>query len=88
MTTVEANSFTYPIPQNTFSHSDSKATFQLTAQMADGQPLPAWMSFDPVKNVISGVPPTGVKGEFNVVVTARDQSGGEARTELKVNVGK
>ncbi|MBV5339257.1 MAG: hypothetical protein J0665_06815, partial [Deltaproteobacteria bacterium] len=85
---VEANAFVFPIPQNTFTHSDSKSTILLTVRMVDGSPLPAWMSFDPVKKMISGIPPQGVSGEFDVIVIATDQFGGEARTRLKVRVGK
>ena len=88
VTTVEANAFIYPVPQDTFTHSDAKATILLTASMPDGAPLPNWMAFDPVKKVVTGVPPNGVNGEFTVIVTAHDQFGGEAKTELKIKVGR
>ena len=88
VTMVEATAFIYPIPQDTFSHSDAKATILLTVRMADGLPLPAWMSYDPVKKVIIGIPPQGMTGEYEIVVIANDQFGGEARTKLKVKVVK
>ena len=56
--------------------------------MADSSPLPAWMSFDPVRKVIMGTPPRGVVSEFEIRITARDQFGGEAQTILKLNVGR
>jgi Putative Ig domain len=60
----------------------------LTVKMVDGSPLPAWMKFDPVKKVVSGTPPHGVKGEFKVIVLANDQFGGEARSEMSIKVGR
>jgi filamentous hemagglutinin family protein len=88
VTTAEFNSFVYAIPMDTFTHADAKATVSLTVRMADGSPLPAWMSFDPVKKVISGIPPQGLTGDFDVIVIANDQFGGEMKTTLKVRIRK
>ncbi|HIJ97414.1 MAG TPA: hypothetical protein HPP94_17110, partial [Desulfuromonadales bacterium] len=82
------NGFIYPIPENTFSHSNPKAVFVLEAVMIDGSPLPTWMSFDPVRKVISGTPPSSANNEYEVLIIARDQFGGEAKTILKVKTGK
>ena len=79
--------FTYPIPESTFSHSNTKAVIALEARLADGSPLPAWMSFDPARKVITGTPPKGVAGDFQITITAKDQFGGEAQTSLKITVG-
>ena len=83
-----ASAFTYPIPESTFSHSNPAAQVTLEAKMVDGAPLPAWMSFDPVSKVITGTPPAGAVGEFEIKIIAKDQFGGEAQTLLKMNVGK
>jgi hypothetical protein len=88
VTMVETSAFSFPIPLDTFTHSDPKAAVQLTAQMADGTALPAWMSLDPVNKLVTGTPPQGATGEYKVVVTATDQFGGNAKTELNVNIGK
>ena len=85
---VETTAFITPLPQNIFTHSDARATILLAVRMADGTALPVWMTFDPGKRVITGTPPKGVTGEFNVVVIASDQFGGEAHAEMKVVVGK
>ena len=82
-----ATAFIYPIPENTFSHSNVKAVITLEARLADGSELPAWMSFDPSRRVITGTPPKGVAGEFQIRITARDQFGAEAQTSLKITVG-
>ena len=82
-----ASSFIYAIPESTFSHSNPKAVVALEARMSDGSPLPAWMTFNPVRKVITGIPPKGVAGEFLIKIIARDQFGGEAQTVLKMNVG-
>jgi hypothetical protein len=80
--------FIYPIPENTFSHNNSKAIVALEARMADGAPLPEWMAFDSVRKIVSGTAPKGVSGEFKIILIARDQFGGEARTVLRVKVGR
>ncbi|MEI8355700.1 MAG: putative Ig domain-containing protein [Deltaproteobacteria bacterium] len=80
-------SFIYPIPESTFSHSNPTAQVALEARMAYGSPLPAWMSFDPVRKVIMGTPPEGATGGFEIRITAKDQFGGEAQTFLKITVG-
>ena len=56
--------------------------------MADGSPLPLWMSFNPVRKVITGTPPKGVGGEYQITIIARDQFGEEAKTVLRINIGK
>jgi hypothetical protein len=79
--------FVYSIPESTFSHRDIKAVIALEARLSDGAPLPAWMSFDPVRKVLTGTVPKGVKGEYKIRVIATDQYGGEAYSELTVKLG-
>jgi len=45
------------------------------------------MSFDPVRKIITGIPPKGTSREYNIRITDRDQFGGEAQTVLKMDVG-
>jgi hypothetical protein len=81
-------SFIYPIPESTFSHSNPNAVIALEARLSDGSALPAWMSFDPVRKIITGTPPQGISNEYEVTIIARDQFGGEAKTVLRINVGE
>ena len=87
ITAAEARMLIYQVPQDTFIHSNPEAIIQLTVRMADGSPLPAWMSFDPINKEVSCNPPKGIKGEFHVIVMAKDQYSGKAQTELKILVG-
>jgi filamentous hemagglutinin family protein len=83
----KSSAFVYSIPESTFSHRDIKAVIALEARLSDGSPLPTWMSFDPVRKVLTGTVPKGVKGEYKIRVIAKDQYGGEAFSELTVKVG-
>jgi filamentous hemagglutinin family protein len=88
MKQVVSTDFIYQISDNVFEHSNPKASIQLNARLENGSPLPSWISFNPSRKTISGKPPEGLRGEFNVVIIARDQFGNEARTTLKIRVGK
>ena len=83
-----ATAFIYQIPESTFSHSNPKAVVALDVRLADGSPLPAWMSFDPARKIISGTPPIGSSSEYNISISAKDQFGGEAQIVLKMYVWK
>jgi len=81
-TTVPAGSlFSFTLPKDTFKHADPKATVVLEARMADGKPLPAWLSFDPGTGRFMGRAPEGVK-QMEVLVVARDNTGSEASTKV------
>lgn len=73
------------LPAGTFQHGDARAQITLTAQQADGSPLPQWLSFDAGKGLFTGVPPQGSAG-VAVKVVARDNKGGEAETGFVIDV--
>ncbi|MCP4979037.1 MAG: tandem-95 repeat protein, partial [Gammaproteobacteria bacterium] len=61
--------FTFQLPDGIFSDRDG--TFlAITANLADGSPLPAWLSFD--GSTFSGTPPQDYNGVLNVAVIASD----------------
>ena len=41
----------------------------------NGQPLPAWVKFDPVTGVLSGTPPADFKGTLDVVIKVPQANG-------------
>ena len=45
-------------------------------QTKGGQPLPAWVKFDPVTGVLSGTPPPDFKGNLEVVIRVPRVGGG------------
>jgi hypothetical protein len=72
------------VPQDAFAHTDPAAIVQLTARLANGQPLPAWLRLD-ARGTFAGLPPEGFDGKFEVEVVARDTEGREARTTFELD---
>jgi hypothetical protein len=73
------------IPQDAFAHTDPAAIVHLSARLADGSPLPAWLRLD-ARGAFTGVPPEGLDGELEVEVLARDGEGREARTSFTLEL--
>ncbi len=69
---VEGAPFAYTVPAVTFTDPDVGDFLTYSATLADGNPLPSWLSFDPVTRTFSGNPPTS--GTISVRVTAKDSS--------------
>jgi uncharacterized delta-60 repeat protein len=70
--TAQAGSpYTYPIPTDAFYDADGNP-LSYTATLADGAPLPAWLSFEAATGVFSGTPGNGDFGTYQVAVTASD----------------
>ncbi|MEW8626650.1 MAG: cadherin domain-containing protein, partial [Candidatus Thiodiazotropha sp.] len=74
---TDAKSFHAEVPVDAFTHTDRNANVFLYASLSNGQPLPEWIGFDPVKGVFVGVIPDGVDVDVEITVTAVD---GEGRT--------
>jgi len=68
----ENNAFTFTVPADTFVDLDTGDTLAYSATLADGTPLPAWLTFDAQTGSFSGTPGTGDLGTFSVLVQATD----------------
>ncbi len=83
--------FHYAIPADTFADVDAGDSVTLSAQLADGSALPAWLAFDAASGTFtgtfSGVPSASNVGVLDVEVTATDTAGttGNDRFMLTVN---
>ena len=91
VTAIEAHEpvmefFILPIPRGTFKHNNPEAVLSFEVRLVNGSSLPSWMSFDAKQKVLSGTPPKDAQGEYQVVLIAKDQFGGEARTLLLFTV--
>ncbi|MBS0337960.1 MAG: putative Ig domain-containing protein [Proteobacteria bacterium] len=77
----------FQLPQDAFAHTDAKAVVRLEARQANGEPLPAWMQFDPVSGLFRGTPPDGKPVSLEVVVIARDNEAREASVVFTLELG-
>ncbi len=67
--------WTYQFPSTTFTDADpGDDTFTYSATLANGDPLPNWLTFTPGTRTFSGNPPAGLSS-LDVRVTANDGSG-------------
>jgi hypothetical protein len=64
--------FTFTVPDTTFIDDDGNSTLTYTATLSNGNPLPVWLSFDPVTKTFTGTP--SASGNINVKVTAKDSA--------------
>ncbi len=78
--------FIWPIPQSIFRISNPEEIVALELRSLNSALIPNWITFDPERKVISGIPPQEAKGEYQVELIAKDRSGEEARTILLVEV--
>lgn len=66
---AEDTAFSFSIPAGTFGDADGDGLY-LTATLAGGAALPAWLQFD--GSMFSGTPPQNLNGSFDILVTASD----------------
>jgi len=86
-TALEDQAFSFMIPASTFVDADVGDTLVYVAQLANGNPLPSWLSFNPATGTFSGTPANGDVGNLSVLVTATDISGASASDVFELNVG-
>ncbi|HSG02627.1 MAG TPA: Ig-like domain-containing protein, partial [Marinobacterium sp.] len=79
-------SFAFQIPTDTFGHTDSGIEIDVSALMADGSEIPAWLVFDAEQGVFRGIPPAGFEGVLTVRVIARDELGAQVETMVSIEV--
>jgi hypothetical protein len=76
------------VGSDAFAQSGSNANVELTAQSADGSPLPGWLRFDGRTARFEGTPPAGFEGTLNFKVIARDSQGRVATQVFKIVISK
>ncbi|MGI9213886.1 MAG: putative Ig domain-containing protein, partial [Methylococcaceae bacterium] len=85
-TATEDTAFSLTVPANTFADVDLGDTLSVTATLADGSALPAWLVFDPVNRRFTGTPANADVGLINVKVTATDGSLATASSAFVLSV--
>lgn len=83
--TAEEQAFTFSVPAGTFSDADNDV-LTLTASLASGASLPAWLSFDGATGTFSGTPDDAEVGGLDLRVTATDPSGAMANADFTLTV--
>jgi AAA family ATP:ADP antiporter len=70
------------IADDAFVDADPGDVLYLSARLADGRQLPAWLRFDPHSRRFTGQPPEGFFEELTVTVVASDVDGLEASSSF------
>lgn len=65
--------FEYVIAACVFADLDANDTLTYRATLANGDPLPCWLNFDPVTMTFSGTPPKGEECVLRIKVIASDE---------------
>ncbi|MDX8392655.1 MAG: tandem-95 repeat protein [Mariprofundaceae bacterium] len=79
--------FDYQMPDAAFTDIDQGDILSYSASMANGEPLPAWLTFDTVAQRFNSDMPDGfAAGIWNVRLTASDQHGASAFSDFQLDV--
>lgn len=73
-TATEGTRFMFVVPVNSFSDANGDS-LSWTAQLADGNALPSWLSFDAATHSFSGTPGNADIGQLGVRVIVSDTAG-------------
>jgi hypothetical protein len=82
----KAATIEFSVPRETFAHGRTDTTVTLSATLADGSPLPPWLSFEPAKGKFSGQP-EDFRGELKIRLIARDNQGNQVEVEFSIRIG-
>lgn len=66
--------------------ADAGDTVTLTLTLSPGDPLPAWLAFDPATGIISGTPAATDLGTLLLVLSAQDSAANSTETLIEVSV--
>ena len=84
-TVMQGATLSYTLPVGAFTDPDEGDTLSYAARMADGQALPAWLTFNAATRTFQGTPAVGA-GTLNVVVIATDTSGATVSSGFSLTV--
>ncbi len=80
----EDEKFNFAVPQGTFADVDAGDSLTLSATLADGGALPAWLAFE--QNTFSGTPANDDVGILAVKVTATDGNSASVSDTFEITV--
>jgi Ca2+-binding RTX toxin-like protein/subtilisin-like proprotein convertase family protein len=82
---AEGAAFSFEIPAGSFIDPDGDP-LSYAAGLANGDPLPAWLTFDAAGRRFDGTPPDAAAGLLAVRVTATDPGGAGAADEFVIDI--
>ncbi|MBD2360762.1 cadherin-like domain-containing protein [Anabaena minutissima FACHB-250] len=85
-TILEDGFFSFTLPANTFADVDAGDSLIYTASLANGDPLPTWLSFDANTQTFSGTPDDPDNGTISIKVTATDTSNASVDNTFNLTV--
>ncbi len=74
------------IPVNAFVDTDVGDQLTHSATLANGQPLPSWLTFNALNRTFTGTPPASALGIVSIKVTATDSTGEIASDVFDITV--
>ena len=77
---------TFNLPAGLFRHSDANARVTLEATLADGSPLPKWITFDSSSGRFVVNAPEDAGETIDIRIIASDQRGNEAETHFLLHI--
>ena len=81
---TEDAAFSFAVPAGTFADVDAGDTLTLSATLANGDPLPSWLSFD--GTTFTGTPVNGDVGAIEVRVTGTDSAMTSSSSDFTLTV--
>ncbi|MBU4337886.1 MAG: putative Ig domain-containing protein, partial [Actinobacteria bacterium] len=85
-TALEDAAYSFTIPAETFTDLDAGDSLTYSATLGNGNPLPAWLTFDPVTRIFSGTPENDDVTTLDITVTATDTTGASVADTFAMKV--
>jgi len=76
----------FQVPEDAFRDMDQGEILDYSAALANGDPLPAWLTFDSASRQFTGTPATSDIGAISIRVTVTDLAGASATDEFQLVV--
>jgi Ca2+-binding RTX toxin-like protein len=74
------------LPATTFADPEGETALSVTATLADGTALPAWLAFDGATLAFAGTAPFDASGVWQIAIAATDSLGASAQAFLDLEV--
>ncbi|MDY4387063.1 putative Ig domain-containing protein [Pectobacterium aroidearum] len=83
---AQGNGLNFTVPAGTFTDPDVGDTLTLSATLANGSPLPGWITFNSATGIFSGTPGNADIGSLSIRVTATDGSNASVHTDFSLTI--